>query len=73
MPLRSFKDPRLRNLFNEQADRHLDRGLQRIIVRKIQLLEAATELATLKVPPGNRLEALKGDRHGTWSIRVNRQ
>ncbi|MCX8018747.1 MAG: type II toxin-antitoxin system RelE/ParE family toxin [Rhodocyclaceae bacterium] len=42
-------------------------------MRKLQQLHAATSLAFLRVPPGNRLEALKGDRAGQWSIRINDQ
>lgn len=41
--------------------------------RKLDLLNAAPTLESLRVPPGNRLEALKGDRHGHYSIRVNEQ
>ena len=42
-------------------------------MRKLQILDAACVLDDLKVPPGNRLEALAGDRKGQYSIRVNRQ
>jgi proteic killer suppression protein len=38
---------------------------------KLQLIDAAVELAFLSVPPGNRLEALRGDRRGQYSIRIN--
>lgn len=41
--------------------------------RKLKQLHAATNLAFLRVPPQNRLEALKGDRKGQWSIRINDQ
>jgi toxin HigB-1 len=44
-----------------------------IAVRKLALLDAAQTLAFLKAPPGNRLEALKGDRRGQHSIRINDQ
>ena len=40
---------------------------------KLAILDAATELSELRVPPGNRLEALKGDRNGQHSIRINDQ
>jgi len=43
------------------------------LMRKLQILDAACVLDDLKVPPGNRLEALAGDRKGQYSIRVNRQ
>ena len=41
--------------------------------RKLEMLETAKKLADLKIPPGNRLEALKGDRRGQHSIRINDQ
>jgi proteic killer suppression protein len=44
-----------------------------IILRKLDMLNAATRLDDLRVPPGNRLEALRGDLHGLRSIRVNDQ
>ena len=47
--------------------------VQRVALRKLRMLDAATELDDLRVPPANRLEKLKGDRKGQHSIRVNRQ
>ncbi|MBK6639359.1 MAG: type II toxin-antitoxin system RelE/ParE family toxin [Rhodocyclaceae bacterium] len=49
------------------------RNIERIARRKLLQLHAATELASLRIPPGNRLESLKGDRQGQYSIRVNDQ
>jgi len=49
------------------------RNIERVARRKLLQLNAATELTTLRVPPGNQLEALKGDRKGQHSIRVNDQ
>lgn len=46
-------------------------ALRKALYRKLQMLDAACELKDLRVPPGNRLEALKGDRKGQYSIRVN--
>lgn len=46
---------------------------QRVALRKLRMLDAATTLADLQVPPGNRLEKLKGDRVGQFSIRINDQ
>ena len=48
-------------------------GCERMLMRKLQMLKAAHELRDLRIPPGNRLEALKGDLQGHWSIRVNQQ
>ena len=49
------------------------RNIERVARRKLLQLHAATDLASLRVPPGNQLEALKGDRRGQHSIRVNDQ
>ena len=49
------------------------RGLERQLMRRLQMLSAAREIKDLKVPPGNRLERLGGNLEGRWSIRVNRQ
>jgi proteic killer suppression protein len=46
-------------------------ALRRVALRKLVELDAAHTLDDLKVPPGNRLERLRGDRKGQWSIRVN--
>jgi len=47
------------------------RGIQRIALRKLRMLNRAKTLRDLLVPPGNRLEALHGDREGQYSIRIN--
>jgi proteic killer suppression protein len=49
------------------------RGIAKVAARKLDMLDAAPTLATLRSPPGNRLEALGGDRAGQFSIRVNDQ
>jgi len=49
------------------------RNVERVARRKLLQLHAATELNSLRVPPGNCLEALKGDRKGQYSIRINDQ
>ena len=48
-------------------------SFERVAQRKLAQLDAAMTLDFLRVPPGNRLEALHGDREGTWSIRINDQ
>jgi toxin HigB-1 len=53
--------------------RTLDQGTQRAALRKLLILDAADALGDLRVPPGNRLEKLLGDRADTYSIRINRQ
>ncbi|MCL4739665.1 MAG: type II toxin-antitoxin system RelE/ParE family toxin [Burkholderiaceae bacterium] len=49
------------------------RAIERVARRKLLQIHAATELASLRIPPGNQLEALKADRKGQHSIRVNDQ
>lgn len=61
------------NGLETKAARKLPKALWRIIHRKLLVLDAATNLVTLGVVPGYRLEALKGDQRGRHSIRVNDQ
>lgn len=49
------------------------RAIERVARRKLEVLESAGKLSDLRSPPGNRLEALKGDRKGQYSIRINDQ
>lgn len=49
------------------------RNIERVARRKLLQLHAATALASLRIPPGNQLEALRGDRDGQYSIRINAQ
>ena len=69
----SFADSQTEALFRRERVRRIDPKIQRIALRKLLMLDAAEDLETLRSPPGNRLEALKGDRAGFHSIRVNDQ
>lgn len=69
----SFRDTETERLWREGKTRRLPAALRRTAFRKLAILNAAVELANLRVPPGNRLEALKGTRQGQHSIRVNDQ
>jgi proteic killer suppression protein len=71
--IRSFRDKETERIWNRQRARQLDDGSQRIALRNLLILDAAEVLGDLRVPPGNRLEKLKGDRAGSPSIRVNQQ
>ncbi len=71
--IRSFKDKDTEKLYERCSSRRLPQGIQRVALRKLWLLDAAVDIAELRVPPGNQLEALSGDRHGQHSIRVNQQ
>jgi toxin HigB-1 len=71
--IRSFACSETERLFADEASRRLPTQIQRVARRKLLLLHQARRLGDLNVPPGNRLEILKGDRAGQHSIRVNEQ
>ena len=71
--IRSFADKRTAALFAGFAVRGLPRDVPRRARAKLQVLDAAKRLSDLRVPPGNRLEALRGDRRRQHSIRINDQ
>ena len=71
--IQSFADKATAAVFAGMEVRRLPRPIQDTARRKLKLIDAASSLDTLRVPPGNRLEALHGDRKGQWSIRVNQQ
>jgi toxin HigB-1 len=74
--IQSFRDETAADLFrdrNSRAARRIPRELWRVVQRKLKLLDAAGRLDDLRVPAGNRLEALKGDQAGRQSMRVNDQ
>lgn len=71
--IRSFADKDTERIWEEQYVAAIDRTLQRAALRKLELLHAASGVEDLRIPPGNRLEQLKGDRRGQHSIRVNDQ
>ena len=69
--IKRFADKRTAALFAGLQVKGVPRDLQRRIRNKLLILDAATRIDDLRVPPGNRLEALKGDRAGQHSIRIN--
>jgi proteic killer suppression protein len=71
--IRSFRDRETERLFGRQPVRKWPGALQRIGLRKLLMLDAATRLDDLRIPPANRLEKLSGRRAGQYSIRVNDQ
>lgn len=71
--IRSFCDQQSEYLFRRHRVKGLSQDVQRTALRKLTILDAAESLDDLRVPPGNRLEKLKGDRRGQCSIRVNDQ
>ncbi len=71
--IKSFAEKEPEKLFSGKASRKFPADIQQTALRKLVLLHAAVELKFLRVPPGNRLEALKGTRAGQYSIRINDQ
>ncbi len=71
--IRSFKDPEAELIFKRERSRKLPRNILRPALKKILVLDAADALTDLRIPPGNRLEKLSGDRKGQHSIRINDQ
>ena len=71
--IRSFRDKRTEGLARGRAPRNIPADVPRRPVNKLFLLDTVTRLEDLRVPPGNRLEALSGDRRGQHAIRVNDQ
>jgi toxin HigB-1 len=70
--IQSFKDRDTRRFYDGQRVRPFD-GIKKAAARKLDMLNAAADLDDLRSPPGNRLEALAGDRAGQHSIRINDQ
>ena len=71
--IRSFADRETEKVFNRRFSRKLPPDVQRMAGRKLEILNVANVLDDLRVPPGNRLEKLGGDRRGQYSIRINDQ
>ena len=75
--IQSFKNAGTEDIFNgrrtQTARRTCPQSLWKIATRKLDQLDSVTALQELQIPPGNRLEALKGDRQGQHSIRINDQ
>ena len=71
--IRSFRSSETEKIFRRERSRKLPADIQRPALRKLAMLDAAETLSDLRVPPGNRLEKLTGDRVGQYSIRINQQ
>jgi toxin HigB-1 len=70
--IRAFRDADTQTLFEGRAVRRFQ-AFRKAAERELQMIDAALSLASLASPPGNRLEALKGDRRGQHSIRITSQ
>ena len=70
--IKSFRGDETERLFHREACRKF-RAIERAALRKLDMVDAASDLRTLSAIPGNRLERLRGDREGQYSIRINQQ
>ena len=71
--IKNFRSGETEKIWNGVRSRHLPQDIQQIARRKLRMLNNARSLNDLRVPPANRLEALKGSRRGQHSIRINDQ
>lgn len=71
--IKSFRSKEAKKIFHGRYSRRLPGDMQRIAARKLEMLAAASQLSSLRIPPANRLEKLKGERAGQHSIRINDQ
>jgi toxin HigB-1 len=71
--IESFASVEAEKIFHGKTSKHLPKDIQRTARRKLLYLDDAEDLRDLLAPPGNRLEKLKGDRAGQYSIRINDQ
>lgn len=73
MAIKGFRDGETEKVFRREFSKRLPNTIRPAAYRKLAQLHSATRLETLRVPPANRLEALRGKRAGQYSIRINDQ
>lgn len=71
--IKSFVGKPTAAIFQGQPALSLPRAMQNVALRKLLQLDAARDIADMRIPPGNRLEQLRGGRAGQWGIRINDQ
>ena len=71
--IKSYADKHTNSVYLREFDKNLSRETQQAALRKLRMLNNAKSIQDLRSPPGNRLEKLKGDRIGQYSIRINDQ
>jgi proteic killer suppression protein len=71
--IKSFRCKETEKLFNRQRSKKLPQDIQTVAFRKLRMLNRSNTINDLRMPPGNRLEQLSGDREGQYSIRINSQ
>lgn len=71
--IKSFADKETKKVYHQTFSKKLPQSIQHVALRKLMMIDAATCLDDLRIPPANHLEALSGNRKGQHSIRINRQ
>jgi proteic killer suppression protein len=71
--IKGFRDRAAERIWSGEGVRRLPPDVQKVARRKLRMLNNALSLDDLRIPPANRLESLRGDRAGQYSIRINRQ
>ncbi|MBN7274349.1 type II toxin-antitoxin system RelE/ParE family toxin [Ligilactobacillus pobuzihii] len=71
--IRNFADKETKKIYNQKFSKKLPQSIQKVALRKIIMLDNATNINDLRVPPANHLEQLTGDREGQYSIKINAQ
>jgi proteic killer suppression protein len=71
--IKSFRCRETQKIFNRQFSRKFPQDIQQRAFMRLNAIDAATKIEDLVLPPSNRLEVLKGERKGQWSIRINDQ
>ena len=71
--IKTFRSKETEKIYNREFSSKLLSNIQRTALKKLWMLDAAPDINTLRVPPSNHLEALKGERKGQHSIRINKQ
>ena len=71
--IKSFADRETERLFRGRKSKAVPAQIRERALAKLLVLDAATDVEELRIPPGNRLEKLRGERAGQWSIRINQQ
>lgn len=71
--IRSFANKESQKVFNQEFSKKLPQSIQKIALRKLVMLDNATTINDLRIPPANHLEELVGNREGQYSIKINKQ
>jgi proteic killer suppression protein len=71
--IKSFKTDETEKVYSREGSNKLPQDIQQVALRKLRMINNAKNLNDLKIPPANRLEKLKGNREGQYSIRINNQ